>query len=303
MKDADRIPSNRFTGACSIAALASCACLVACTPEDVVVFIVPDAHEDPSPPGSGGATNRPNDSAHGGSSVEGGGAGGAQSDSTAAGGEGAGGEADSSSDHHNGGRTCASNDDCPGSWFCAKSSCDAETGVCEVPPANCPDESRADHVCGCDGAMYWSDCVRKQNLVPASKKDYCSADARPCSTHEDCAQFGGFCARLTFGSVDCSDVGTCWGLPSSCPSPDLSGQSSVWVSCDWVESQSWSHPTTSVPMGGSFVIPPPPPPWVFDNWADAGSRSTGTWPCVDLCSAIRKGERHHIVRDQIVCQP
>lgn len=221
MKDADRIPSNRFTGACSIAALASCACLVACTPEDVVVFIVPDAHEDPSPPGSGGATNRPNDSAHGGSSVEGGGAGGAQSDSTAAGGEGAGGEADSSSDHHNGGRTCASNDDCPGSWFCAKSSCDAETGVCEVPPANCPDESRADHVCGCDGAMYWSDCVRKQNLVPASKKDYCSADARPCSTHEDCAQFGGFCARLTFGSVDCSDVGTCWGLPSSCPSPDL----------------------------------------------------------------------------------
>src|SRR5580700_1041155 len=54
--------------------------------------------------------------------------------------------------------TCSTNFDCPdGIAFCAKTSCEATTGVCQARPDTC--DNAEEEYCGCDGVRYWNQCL------------------------------------------------------------------------------------------------------------------------------------------------
>jgi hypothetical protein len=118
-----------------------------------------------------------------------------------------------------GGPWCSNDEDCPGA-FCAKGSCDAPHGRCQVPRPACDDGYAP--VCGCDGVTYWNDCLRQKNSVSARTMGPCSArfvvceaDAgnSPCPAQASCARLEtGFS-----GPCDPNSPGVCWVLPETCP--------------------------------------------------------------------------------------
>ena len=57
--------------------------------------------------------------------------------------------------------SCADNNGCAQTEFCAKASCTATTGICVTRPQNCLENGTP--VCGCDDVNYWNDCVRRQH--------------------------------------------------------------------------------------------------------------------------------------------
>lgn len=162
---------------------------------------------------------------------------------------------------------CSDATECPYGWYCEKPSCDAPLGTCQTRPVFC--DSEPDPVCGCNGATYWNECVRRQLGVPASVPGECQASAVQCFTHYDCPP-PAYCALLRFADQGCPMpgsppiTGTCWAVPPNCT--------------DTLSYQHWQ-----------FCPPPeaPPPPEPF--------------PCVDTCVAIQSRLIHLQIPDASQC--
>jgi hypothetical protein len=126
------------------------------------------------------------------------------------------------------GKPCASTSECPEDQYCEIGSCDADGGTCQVPPSSCTDQGQLPQQCGCDGGVtYWSDCVRRQNLVTASQP---CTDIVPsnCGPTSPCPL--GSCNQGTTkcdGNASITGLG-CWVLPATCPTD---GVEKVFTAC------------------------------------------------------------------------
>ncbi len=145
------------------------------------------------------------------------------------------------------GGACTDTLDCGPVAFCAKPSCGAPHGECQLRPVLCDEASAV--TCGCDGVNYWNDCLRRQNGIAAMVPGQCTAQYVTCGGRRGtaCPTAGAFCARLLPGGSGPCDpglAGACWVLPPHCTGGDAGA--AEWESC--------------------------------------GSRSSS---CVDICSAIR----------------
>jgi hypothetical protein len=55
---------------------------------------------------------------------------------------------------------CTSNDTCPDTSYCKKTSCASDVrGTCTPKPKACMDDAEETPVCGCDGVTYFSSCL------------------------------------------------------------------------------------------------------------------------------------------------
>jgi hypothetical protein len=147
---------------------------------------------------------------------------------------------------------CQSNADCGVDYFCNKRSCGDAQGVCLFRPF--PDDTSAEHVCGCDHVTYWNDRYRQRYGIPAIlSTGVCNRGN--CMRDQDCKALAAdaLCGHILPPNVACGSpigLGLCWVIPSGCPP---------------FESQ-------------YFVICPPP-------GAPAGTPGQ----CATSCQAIRSG--------------
>jgi hypothetical protein len=130
------------------------------------------------------------------------------------------------------GGPCVDTLDCGPLAFCAKPSCGAAQGECQLRPDLC-DETPAT-TCGCDGVNYWNDCLRRQNGISASVAGECTVQYAMCGGHRGmaCPTAGALCAKLVpGGAVPCDPemAGVCWVLPPHCPAGD--GGAAAWQGC------------------------------------------------------------------------
>jgi hypothetical protein len=130
--------------------------------------------------------------------------------------------------------TCSSNSDCLPEAFCAKTSCDASQGVCQVRPLNC--DNMEQEYCGCDGVLYWNQCLWQRDGVPFATLGDCTTLYAKCGQPHGppCPVKDAVCAHLdssgTGGDPFCLiPTGLCWVLPDMCPT-DTTG--TLWTSCD-----------------------------------------------------------------------
>jgi hypothetical protein len=157
---------------------------------------------------------------------------------------------------------CTSNGDCQPELYCAKASCSDTTGKCETRPLVCVDDTLMP-VCGCDGVVYWNDCLRQYDGVPAtSGQGPCVGDAPAtlCSDTQPCEAYGAYCNKLVPGPEEewmCRPppTGVCWVLPDTCPAD--AGAPTEWQAC---------------------------------------GRRPGPGTCTDFCHAIQSGAPYHVSR-------
>ncbi len=131
---------------------------------------------------------------------------------------------------------CSSNADCEADLFCSKSTCGDTRGTCEVRPYPCTDGSLAP-VCGCDGVVYWNDCLRQADGVAAtSGTGPCVGDipVRSCGPGlPACPVADAVCNLLPPSEqfhCGLAPEGVCWVPPSSgCPAD--SGAPRDWAAC------------------------------------------------------------------------
>jgi hypothetical protein len=151
-------------------------------------------------------------------------------------------------------RPCMASANCHPDEFCAKASCEEETGGCVRRPIFCNQE--VEPSCGCDGFTYFNDCWRKFNRVPSSTPGECDATVVQCggTAHAACPP-PSVCAQLLVDPPTpmCPTDATfnCWVLPPQC-GPNGAGDLS-------------------------------------DNWTPCGPAA----PCVNACNAIRSGVPHY----------
>jgi hypothetical protein len=150
---------------------------------------------------------------------------------------------------------CNDNSDCKEPTFCSKTSCSATTGTCEVPTVCTGDESFSPE-CACTnglapGVTYFNDCVRQQAFEPSYTAGPCSPPDEvtlcedgypPCASGQSCAQLG------FKGACQTSFPGTCWVLPSTCPTPPPGADR--WDSC--TTSDTCVDTCTAIATGGPY---------------------------------------------------
>jgi hypothetical protein len=130
-------------------------------------------------------------------------------------------------------QTCSTNSDCTEPAYCAKSTCSATQGVCELPPLNCDDTEK--EVCGCDGVIYWNDCLRQRDGVVAALPGECTTHFARCGGPQQdagCPVQDAVCGRLDpgggGGNFCMMPPGVCWVLPDTCPTDTMGSR---WVGC------------------------------------------------------------------------
>lgn len=144
-------------------------------------------------------------------------------------------------------QACTTASDCPTGKFCDMPSCSAppDAGTCQTIPSDCSDAGQQFR-CGCDGLVYWNDCVRQQRGAPVGQDCtamsqpplQCDRDRLPCP-----ADSGAKCEELLFGGCDLmaqSDGGfpvtmmpfTCWVLPEPCPPDTPDAADILYSTCD-----------------------------------------------------------------------
>jgi hypothetical protein len=120
-------------------------------------------------------------------------------------------------------QTCGSWMDCPGGAFCSKASCGDLEGECVLAPLNCDSDEM--EVCGCDGVIYWNDCLRQRDGIESKIDGFCTTHFLSCGRPQDkpCPDPDAVCARVSPGGPgmqgQCGGQpgGECWVLPDSCP--------------------------------------------------------------------------------------
>ena len=117
------------------------------------------------------------------------------------------------------GGSCARNADCLPNEFCSMASCRDSSGTCAKRPMFC--DNNLMPVCGCDGVVYWNQCLRQQDGVASDEAGECSLGYAACGglAMPQCPS-NAVCNRLVPGAGNgCSltSVGACWALPGVCP--------------------------------------------------------------------------------------
>lgn len=126
---------------------------------------------------------------------------------------------------------CSSNDDCSpaGQTFCAKSSCDpAARGDCQLILQTCSNVEEP--VCGCDGVVYWNDCLRKRDGVASSTQGQCTSNYYTCGIDPEmpCPVPDARCFLETSQQCSVATNGVCWVPPDTCPD---GGGALNWQTC------------------------------------------------------------------------
>lgn len=116
---------------------------------------------------------------------------------------------------------CASASDCAlPDEYCAKPFCGSPQGQCLLRPVACDDQLQI--VCGCDSVIYWNDCLRQRDGVPASTPGECAPPVAVCDNTDagSCLVADAVCGRLfppAHGPCPPVEQGVCWVLPDACP--------------------------------------------------------------------------------------
>jgi hypothetical protein len=126
---------------------------------------------------------------------------------------------------------CASTSDCTlPDEYCAKPFCGSPQGECLLRPVACDDQLQI--VCGCDSTIYWNDCLRQRDGVPASTPGQCAPPALCDGTDAGgCLVADAVCGRLLppgRGPCPPAGQGVCWVLPDTCPED---AGIPLWTSC------------------------------------------------------------------------
>lgn len=87
---------------------------------------------------------------------------------------------------------------CPDHHYCDLGPRCQFEGSCQERPVQCPDESEARTVCGCDGKFYQSLCQARQQGVAGAALEFC--DPMSCLQADDCAEFAAGCVDV-FGGM------------------------------------------------------------------------------------------------------
>jgi hypothetical protein len=165
---------------------------------------------------------------------------------------------------------CASIADCKSGFYCDKAACRDPAGTCTRMPVDC----EGDHspVCGCDGIIYYNDCLRRQRAIESKEDGECPPDGTIapvfCSSNTPC-DGGAYCAEIFGGGggpgPDCPpDVhGTCWVLPQQCePTPQGPSRFNVCGPAGALCVDSCHAIASGQPFRPAHPsdCPPPPPP-------------------------------------------
>lgn len=116
-----------------------------------------------------------------------------------------------------GGRPCnaAAPQQCNLNEYCKVTGC-GTAGTCTTKPTI---SGTLGAVCGCDGVTYWNETVAASFGASVSKAGPCAPQQAVACTNQKKCDGGRFCNMQTT-LVGCQNpVGTCWGLPPSCPQP------------------------------------------------------------------------------------
>ncbi len=128
---------------------------------------------------------------------------------------------------------CAATADCHGDEFCEKENCgaDAGTGHCVPQPRDCSRELHmpGKEVCGCNGVVYWNDCLRRASGESRVAGAGECANPATCTEPSTCPDPSASCALQAATSCGAPVTGTCWVLPRNCP-PTMPDQA-LWRSC------------------------------------------------------------------------
>jgi hypothetical protein len=118
---------------------------------------------------------------------------------------------------------CSSNDECLPFEYCSKTSCDDAQGTCWARPDSCDDAFAPE--CGCDGVVYWNDCLRERDGVGAVSSQGQCTGGQPFTvcggpTNGQCPVADAYCNQLAVGGprrCELAPEGVCWVLPDTCP--------------------------------------------------------------------------------------
>jgi hypothetical protein len=135
------------------------------------------------------------------------------------------------SDAGAGARSCSGNEDCSSRELCSMIGCNAKKGTCvPVPPFFCNGEQNP--TCGCDGLVYFNDCMRQEARV---SMDPTCLSKRSCDRNNPCPGRAS-CSYLYKGDRTCRQappIRECWVLPIVC-SPT---GGSAFAPCDAVSTE------------------------------------------------------------------
>jgi hypothetical protein len=157
------------------------------------------------------------------------------------------------------GQPCSNNEDCIPQAYCQKSSCAAPKGACELRPFEvCASELKT--VCGCDGVVYWNDCLRMRDGVAASTAGECTG-ALPFAAcggpgNVSCPVADARCNHLSPSSGSgcvLPAAGVCWVLPEVCPAEAGVPE---WHSCS-VSATACTDLCTAINSGDAYQMSGP----------------------------------------------
>jgi len=134
---------------------------------------------------------------------------------------------------------CGATSDCPPLAYCAMTSCGDSLGECTLRPLACPSEES--EVCGCDGAIYWNDCLRQRDGVESATPGFCATSFTTCGGPQDgpCPVPDAVCGHVSpegQGLAGVQSIRRLLVLPDTCPvdagGPPLASCSTPQVCAD-----------------------------------------------------------------------
>jgi hypothetical protein len=137
--------------------------------------------------------------------------------------------------------SCTGNLECGKYHYCHMTSCNGKRGTCMPRGSVCGPDQSAVSICGCDGNMYFNDCLRTQRGVNADPT--CSL-LRSCSSSSPCPDSTMDCSNL-WDERSCRQGPPdrfCWVTPARCPQNTGGDQ---FVVCD---------STGTAPASGDFCV-------------------------------------------------